>query len=58
MADAAQEPKIRAENNPWYLLATLHGEPSSRDDDELVVKNRVAWNRWMASQIPDDLKAG
>ena len=56
MADVAHEPKIRAENKPWYLLATLHGEPSIFDD-ELAVKNRVTWNRWMASQISDDLKA-
>jgi hypothetical protein len=56
MADVAREPKIEAENNPWYLLATLHGDPSS-GDDEVAVKNRVTWNRWIAPLIPDDLRA-
>lgn len=56
MADVAHEPRISAENNPWYLLATLHGEPSSVDD-ELAIKNRVTWNRWIAAKIPDDVKA-
>ena len=25
-------------------------------DDEIAGKNRVTWNRWMASQLTDDLK--
>jgi len=50
------KPKPKAKDNPWYRLATLHGEPAT-PDDEFVVKNRVTWNRWMASKISEDLKA-
>ncbi|MGA3340768.1 MAG: hypothetical protein ABSD11_09075 [Methylocella sp.] len=28
-AGEAKPPKIRAEDNPWYLLATLYGQPTS-----------------------------
>jgi uncharacterized protein YjbI with pentapeptide repeats len=52
--DLAEKPRIKAKDNPWYRLATLHGEPS--DVDEIAGKNRVTWNRWMASQLTDDLK--
>ena len=48
--------KVRAEDNPWYLLATLYGQPTARDD-ELAKRNRVAWNRYMASAIRDELKS-
>jgi hypothetical protein len=37
--------KVRPENNPWYLLATMYGEPTS---DELHARNRRAWNRYMS----------
>jgi hypothetical protein len=37
-------PKIKAEDNPWYLLATLYGVPG-KNDRELAVENRRAWNR-------------
>jgi hypothetical protein len=36
-------PKIKAEDNPWYLLATLYGVPEERDYE--LKKNRAAWNR-------------
>jgi uncharacterized protein YjbI with pentapeptide repeats len=54
--DEETKPKRKAKDNPWYRLATFHGEPASADD-EVAAKNRVTWNRWMASRIPDDLKA-
>ena len=41
-------PKIKAEDNPWYLLATLYGVPKYWDY-ELRAKNRVAWNRYFAA---------
>lgn len=45
-----------ANENPWYLLATLYGEQSishhSWDiNDDLAARNRTAWNRWMISSI-------
>jgi hypothetical protein len=43
----------KAASNPWYWLATLFGEPD-RDDDALQRKNRVAWNRYIASHLRED----
>lgn len=50
------KPRRKAKDNPWYRLATLHGEPSYVHD-EIAAKNRVAWNRWMASRLTDDVRA-
>ena len=48
-----EKPKQKAaKDNPWYRLATLHGEPG----DELAAKNRETWNRWMAPRLSDALK--
>ena len=47
MADEERKPKRKAGDNPWYRLATLHGEPSE-PDDEIAARNRLTWNRWMA----------
>lgn len=49
-AGEAKPPKIKAEDNPWYLLATLYGVPSE-GNDELRTKNRVAWNRYFAANL-------
>ena len=54
--DEETKPKRAAKDNPWYQLATFHGEPKDADD-ERATKNRVTWNRWMASRISDDLRA-
>jgi uncharacterized protein YjbI with pentapeptide repeats len=48
------KPKIQAEDNPWYLLATLYGQPSS-DDCELQPRNRGAWNRYVSRWFGDDI---
>jgi hypothetical protein len=49
-------PKIKAEDNPWYLLATLYGVP--RDGDhELQAKNRSAWNRYFAANLDGETRA-
>jgi uncharacterized protein YjbI with pentapeptide repeats len=50
-----QEPKRGANDSPWYRLATLHGQPSA-SADEIAIKNRVTWNRWMAPRVPAGLK--
>src|SRR5690349_13083725 len=55
--DEETKPKRKAKDNPWYRLATMHGEPADFRDKEVVAKNRVTWNRWMASRIRDDLRA-
>jgi hypothetical protein len=53
--DEETKPQRKAKHNPWYRLATFHGVPS-RPGDEIARKNRVTWNRWMASRISDELK--
>jgi uncharacterized protein YjbI with pentapeptide repeats len=49
-------PKIRVEDNPWYLLATLYGVPDD-EDRELQTKNRVAWNRYCAENLDEQTRA-
>ena len=44
----AERPK-RPDDNPWYRLATLYGQPSNPGDDR-ADKNRMAWNRYMAAR--------
>ena len=54
-ADEAKPPKKKAEDNPWYLLATLYGAPE-RWGDELQVKNLTAWNRYYASSFDEKVR--
>jgi hypothetical protein len=42
-------PEIKAEDNPWYLLATLYGV-AERD------RNRVAWNRYFAANLDEETR--
>jgi Pentapeptide repeats (9 copies) len=50
-----QSNKTKPEHNPWYLLATLHGEAES-PDDEVHAGNRRAWNRFMAGELTEDAR--
>jgi hypothetical protein len=52
--DAPKTVKLRAEDNAWFLLATLYGQPSI-GDLELQLRNRCAWNRYMANAIHPDV---
>jgi uncharacterized protein YjbI with pentapeptide repeats len=54
--DDATQQKIRPEDNVWYLLATLYGQPRE-GDRELQARNRIAWNRYMARWLDEDAKA-
>jgi uncharacterized protein YjbI with pentapeptide repeats len=53
------------DDSAWYLLATLYGQPKERElygqpderDEELQGRNRVAWNRCMASELSEKLRA-
>lgn len=48
MSDAEKPSNRAANDNPWYCLATLHGEqPIDAYDRDLAEKNRGAWNRWI-----------
>lgn len=39
-----------ASGNPWYILATVHGEQfSDQTDMDLRARNRRTWNRWLAA---------
>jgi hypothetical protein len=56
----ADESKLRPANeNPWYCLATLHGEhPEGKYVSyELAEKNRISWNRWIGSALGDEERA-
>jgi uncharacterized protein YjbI with pentapeptide repeats len=46
-------PALRpANDNPWYCLATLHGEqPIDGFDQILAEKNQTEWNRWMGGGL-------
>ncbi len=48
--------KLRPANeNPWYVLATYHGEQTGDEfDEDLHAKNRDIWNRWMAAALSDE----
>lgn len=43
-------------DNPWYALATLHGEPGdiAPPVSHVHEKNRETWNRWYASALTDE----
>jgi hypothetical protein len=53
------KPKRKARDNPWYRLATLYGEPDPHDPlfQEKLLKNRMTWNRWVASLISEEQRA-
>lgn len=58
MSDAETPPLRPANENPWYCLATLHGEQQLNDrsdwDRELAEKNRLAWNRWAGDMTEEE----
>jgi uncharacterized protein YjbI with pentapeptide repeats len=55
-AGEAKPPKMKAEDNPWYLLATLYGVPGKKDY-ELKYRNRVVWNRYFARMLDRETHA-
>ncbi len=47
-----------ANENPWYVLMTLHGEQDGDEiDEELHEKNRRAWNAWAGQALSEDGQA-
>jgi uncharacterized protein YjbI with pentapeptide repeats len=48
--------KIKAEDNPWYLLATLYDNPGKVGDFDLRNKNRLAWNRYFAANLDNETR--
>jgi Pentapeptide repeats (9 copies) len=57
-SDAADQapPKIKAEDNPWYLFATLYGVPE-QENQALQDRNRIAWNRYFAANLDEETRA-
>jgi uncharacterized protein YjbI with pentapeptide repeats len=49
-------PKKEAEDNPWYLLATLYGVPE-QENQALQDRNRIAWNRYFAANLDEETRA-
>jgi hypothetical protein len=64
-AGEPKPPKMKAEDNPWYLLATLYGVPekwvfvneANPQDEELRSKNRVVWNRYFGAGLDEKTQA-
>ncbi|NMM45978.1 hypothetical protein HH303_15885 [Rhodospirillaceae bacterium KN72] len=54
MTDAPPK-RIPANENPWYRLATVHGEQPVDGvfNNKLAAKNRLVWNRWMAQSLSE-----
>ncbi len=61
VAAPEKPPKIKANDNPWYLLATLYGEPADEPDEDLHTKlkerNRVAWNCYYSAALDQVTRA-
>lgn len=53
-------PKIKANENPWYLLATLYGEPADElyysQLRELQDRNRTTWNRYYSAILDSETR--
>jgi hypothetical protein len=58
MTDIEKTALKPANENPWYCLATLHGEqPLDRLDQELADKNRSAWQQWIGGVLKSNMRA-
>lgn len=63
MTDDTPKPELTPANqNPWYILMTLHGEQPEgatgwNYDEELHAQNRRDWNRWAARGLSPERRA-
>jgi hypothetical protein len=62
MGDEEKAKLQPANENPWYSIATVYGEPERIEkwwkyEYELMQKNRTAWNRWTANALTDEQRA-
>jgi hypothetical protein len=47
-----------ANKNPWYVLATIHGEQRiDRFNGDLAAKNRETWNRYYSEGLTEEQKS-
>ena len=57
-AGITSDKKPPAEENPWYVLATIAGEQRSKGfDEDLALKNRAYWNAWAGQHLSAEDKA-
>ena len=57
-AGITSDGKTPAEQNRWYVLATIAGEQSGEGIDfDLVLKNRAYWNAWAGQHLSAEDKA-
>ena len=57
-AGITSDGKTPAEQNPWYVLATIAGEQRSKGfDEDLAEKNRAYWNAWAGQHLSAEDKA-
>ena len=57
-AGITSDGKTPAEENPWYVLATIAGKLSSAGLDlDLEQKNRAYWNAWAGQHLSAEDKA-
>ena len=57
-AGITSDGKTPAEQNPWYVLATIAGEQSGEGfDEDLALKNRAYWNAWVGQHLSAEDKA-
>ena len=58
LAGITSDGKTPAEENPWYVLATIAGEQSGEGIDfDLELKNRAYWNVWAGQHLSAEDKA-
>ena len=58
LARITSDGKTPAEENPWYVLATIAGEQSGEGiDEDLELKNRAYWNAWAGQHLSTEDKA-
>jgi hypothetical protein len=48
-------PEKKAEDNPWSLLASLHGAPAN-SPDERWGRTRRDWNRYLAAALAKETR--
>ena len=47
-----------ASQNPWYVLATIHGEQTGAGwNEEIAAENRRIWNGWSCGHLPKAKRA-
>jgi hypothetical protein len=55
--EAAPPRLTPANQNPWYVLATLYGEQEGEEiDPDLHERNRRAWNAWSCQTLGEDAR--